>query len=401
MAARRSRGKGGVHWSESRKRWIATAQLGFQPHGKRIVKTATGTTKTEAKARLRALTRDREDGITASARMTVAAAVEDWLEYGLSGRSAKTIATCRFLAQAHIVPELGARTLDRLTAEDVDRWLAKEAAGLSRSTLQRLLSILRRALARQVARDRLRRNVALLCEVPQGTGGRPSKSLTLPQATALLNASAGTDLAAYITVSLLTGTRTEELRALTWADLDLEGMPDAHPPAPPTMQVGRSVRRGGDTKTRRSRRTLRLPERCVDGLTRHRALQEERKARAGDGWQDHDLVFHDPSRDPARRVERARRVPPRRGCSRTRPNRAGPPGTSPQLRVDPVRCRRASGGHRPARRSPQHHGHGGGVPQAAATGPDRGRGGHGPYLPGPRPSFQTRSLVKQLVKHRA
>jgi len=40
---------------------------------------------------------------------------------------------------------------------------------------------------------------------------------------------------AYITVSLLTGTRTEELRALTWADLDLEGMPDADPPGPPTM----------------------------------------------------------------------------------------------------------------------------------------------------------------------
>ena len=53
MAARRSRGEGGVHFSESRQRWIATAQLGFQPDGKRIVKTATGRTKTEAKNKLR------------------------------------------------------------------------------------------------------------------------------------------------------------------------------------------------------------------------------------------------------------------------------------------------------------------------------------------------------------
>ena len=58
MAARRSRGEGGVHFSESRQRWIATAQLGFQPDGKRIVKTATGQTKTEAKNKLKKLIRD-------------------------------------------------------------------------------------------------------------------------------------------------------------------------------------------------------------------------------------------------------------------------------------------------------------------------------------------------------
>ena len=61
----------------------------------------------------------------------------------------------------------------------------------------------------------MRRNVALLCDVPRGRAGRPSKSLTLDQAKALLAAAERTSMYGYIAVSLLTGARTEELRALT------------------------------------------------------------------------------------------------------------------------------------------------------------------------------------------
>jgi hypothetical protein len=50
-----------------------------------------------------------------------------------------------------------------------------------------------------------------------------------------------------IVVSLLTGARTEELRALTWSHTELD-------PEPPSVQLWRSVREGGDTKTRLSRR---------------------------------------------------------------------------------------------------------------------------------------------------
>jgi integrase len=62
----------------------------------------------------------------------------------------------------------------------------------------------------------VKRNVALLCDVPRGTAGRPSKSLTLAQAASLLTAAKRhPTMQAYIVVSLLTGARTEELRALT------------------------------------------------------------------------------------------------------------------------------------------------------------------------------------------
>jgi len=43
----------------------------------------------------------------------------------------------------------------------------------------------------------------------------------------LLNAAEDSDLHAYIVLSLLTGARTEELRALTWSHVDLDGDPPA------------------------------------------------------------------------------------------------------------------------------------------------------------------------------
>jgi integrase len=72
-------------------------------------------------------------------------------------------------------------------------------------------------------------------------------------------------------LSLMTGIRTEEARALTWEHVDLGGDPAADPPVPPNVAVWRSVRAHGDTKTERSKRTLAMPEFVADALREHRA----------------------------------------------------------------------------------------------------------------------------------
>lgn len=292
MATRRSRGEGGVHFSESRQRWIATAHVGFSANGRRMVKRVSGRTKTEAKNRLKEVLRDLDDGQGVQGhKFTVEDALRDWLDHGLNGRDPKTIASNRFLIEHRIIPGLGRRRLRELTADDVDLWLADEAGQVSSATLSKMMSILRRTIQRQMARDRVKRNVALLCQLPSGRPGRPSKSMTLEQAKALLAAAETSELNAYVSLSLLTGARTEELRALTWANVDLVGDPKARPPTPPTVQLWRSVRATADTKTKLSRRTLRLPLRCVEALTAHWASQQEVRQRAGAKWEDNDLVF--------------------------------------------------------------------------------------------------------------
>ena len=293
MASRRSRGDGGLHWDEARQRWIASVTVGYTPAGKRIVRRGSGRTKTEAKNKLKEIVRDHDDGVTTSPShgYTVAQAVTDWLTYGLSGRDVSTVETCRILAEQHVIPALGARKLRDLSAEDVDRWLAEKSRTLSTRTLRDVRSILRRSVARAQARDKVKRNVVLLCSTPAGQVGRPSKALTLGEAESLLAAASGSTIGAYIVLSLLTGARTEELRALTWAHVDLDGDAGVVPPIPAHIMVWRSVRIGGDTKTRKSRRTLALPSRCVDALRDQRIRQGAARRLAGARWTDHGLVF--------------------------------------------------------------------------------------------------------------
>lgn len=294
MTARRSRGDGGLSWDESRQRWIAIVTVGYTPAGKRILRRASGRTKTEARATLRDLVRDHDhdDGVAVGSRAyTVGQAVTDWLDHGLGGRDPKTIETLRILAREHVIPALGSRKLVELSAEEVDTWLAGKARILSTRTVQGIKSILRRAITRAQARDKVKRNVVLLCETPTGRVGRPSKALTFDQAQAVLDAADSSTMGAYVVVSLLTGARTEELRALTWRHVNLTGDLTASPPLLPHMMVWRSVRSGGDTKTRRSRRTLALPRRCVVALRDLHQLQQAQRGAVSRRQDDRDFVF--------------------------------------------------------------------------------------------------------------
>jgi integrase len=292
MTKRRGRGEGGLHWDGRRHRWIATASLGHDGRGKRVTRKASGRTKTEAKKKLKSVLRDLDDGLAiAPTAYTVHHAITDWLTYGLAGRDEATITKCESLCRNHIVPSLGAHRLRDLTAADIDHWLAAKARILSTRTLQGIHSCLNRSINRAMARDKVKRNVAALCSVPQGQQGRPSKSMTLTQAESVLIAAESSRMGAYVVLSLLTGARTEELRALTWDHVDLAGRPAGLLPLPPHMAVWRSVRAGGDTKTRKSRRTIALPRRCVEALERQRIQQDQDRAAAGERWTNLGLVF--------------------------------------------------------------------------------------------------------------
>ena len=273
--ARRNRGDGGLYWDETKQRWIGVVTVGYDGRGKPRRRKVHARTKTEGNERLRELLREVDLGVDLNhVAITVGEVVEAWLKHGLHGRSEGTLAQNRHLAEAHIVSLIGKKRLRDLRAHDVDRMLAARRHQLSTSTLQRVLAILRRAIRWAEARDLVGRNVALLCNAPTGLGGRPSKSMTLGQAQALLRACEDDPLGAYVTLALLLGVRNEELRALTWDHVDLVGEPALEPPTPPSVRVWRSVRAGGDTKTRLSRRTIGLPAQCVHALERHRTAMQ-------------------------------------------------------------------------------------------------------------------------------
>jgi integrase len=89
-------------------------------------------------------------------------------------------------------------------------------------------------------------------------------------------------LEALFVLAITLGLRPGELRALTWDHVDLpHGV----------IHVWCSARRGGDTKTPKSRRSLTRPRRATEALKAHKKRQAEERLAVGDAWQDNNLVF--------------------------------------------------------------------------------------------------------------
>jgi integrase len=190
-----------------------------------------------------------------------------------------------------LMKEIGTKPLKGLTAGDVHAGLEALSDRPSTRYLQIAKASLARAIRHAEAHDRVGRNVAKLADLPTGSVGRPSRSLTLDQSLALLTAARESRLNAYVVLSLTVGIRTEEARELRWDHVDLEGIPDAVRPVPPSVAVWRSVRQGGDTKTAKSRRTLALPQTAIEALKEHHRRQAEDRLAAGAVWQENGLVF--------------------------------------------------------------------------------------------------------------
>jgi integrase len=301
---RRGSGEDGIYLDAARNRYMGAISLGYGPDGKRIRRKVSGKTKQEVRDKLKALHQELTPVVRSSRTYTVRETVEDWLRDGLDGTSERTRALYEGLLEP-VVEMIGARPLRDLSAGDVRSALGKLVTRYSTRSLQITRNSLERAIRHAEADDLVGRNVAALVKSPRGRTGRPSKSFTLEQAKVLLAAAERTRWHAYVALSLLVGIRTEEARALrwdhvvTWVDDSTGWQPvttaefdgarsgdDRH-----ALYVWRSDRYGGDTKTEKSRRTLTLPQRCVEALRQHRELQDRDQLRAGELWQDHGLVF--------------------------------------------------------------------------------------------------------------
>jgi integrase len=289
--ARRGRGEGSVYRDAANGAWVGAISLGWRPDGSRIRRKVTGRTKTEVREKLKKLQAEAEAGLKTSASYTLAKAVDDWAAEALDGLADKTVRShVDLLKQVTIL--IGNIPLRDLTAHDVRGALNKLAEERSTRTMASTHNVLVRAIRHAEANDRVGRNVASFVKPPQGKTGRPSRAMTAAEAAALL-AAANNDprLGAYVILSLTTGIRTEEARALRWDHVDLDGNPAARLPVPPHIAVWRSVRLHGDTKTEKSRRTLALPQNAVTALREQRKRQTEARLAAGALWQDSDLVF--------------------------------------------------------------------------------------------------------------
>jgi integrase len=251
--------------------------------GKRVRVKVSAKTKTEARAKLKTKLDEQRQGVRSSGSYTVRQCVEDWLAHGLDGRSERT----RTLNRDGVEPLLailGSRALRDVTATDVRRALVTIAKTRSTRSVQIAHNALTRAVQRAAAHDLVGRNVAALAERPKGqTVGRPSKAMTRDVATRLMQAAeAEPTIGSYLILSVMTGIRPEECRALRWDHVDLGAG---------IIHVWRSTRAHGDVKTVKSRRTLEIAQQAVEALRRRQTQQDRDRVQARELWHETGLVF--------------------------------------------------------------------------------------------------------------
>ena len=109
---------------------------------------------------------------------------------------------------SHLIELIGTVKLAELKVRDVDFALGTLAERLSTRSVRLARMILIQAIRNAMVNDLVVRNVADLTAVPTEKPGRPSKSLNLDQALAVLDAANGERLWPYVAVSVLGGIRT-------------------------------------------------------------------------------------------------------------------------------------------------------------------------------------------------
>jgi integrase len=275
----------------------------------------------EARQKLTELLSQSDHGIpAASESWTVAEYLTYWLQHIVrEERQPKTYQGYEGVVRLHLIPGLGKKRLDKLTAREVRVFITavreqcqcckhgydaarqerrccalKDGeccqARLSTRMVQSIHAVLRNALECAVREETIPRNVAKLVKVATPKY-KVNRGLTTIQARAALTAATGTRLYALYVLALCLGLRRGELLGLRWEDIDLDGE---------KLEVVQTLQRVGGRlrfvrpKTDDSERTVPLPPFCVEALREHKKRQFAERSAAWPDWEEHGLVF--PSR---------------------------------------------------------------------------------------------------------
>jgi integrase len=271
--------------------WEARVAAGTRPDGSVRRQSFYGRTRKEALEKLQdALSADRRGLPATSDGQTVSRFLTEWLEDVERSLAPKTFRRYREMVQQHLIPELGRIKLSKLSPHDVTMMLRrKQDAGLAPRSVHHLRAVLRRALNVGIRRGELHRNAAALAE-PIKVTDHEVALMPPEEAQAILAAFRDHPVEPIVALALWTGLRQAEILGLRWPDVDVERR---------TITVTGSLQRlTGEwrlvpPKTRRSARTIAMPDPLAPILEARRSRQGMQRERLGTAWSEllPNLVF--------------------------------------------------------------------------------------------------------------
>jgi integrase len=259
-------------------------------------------TKRQAQAECaRLITGLKEGSYVEPSKLTVAQHLKSRLEQWESSKtiSAKTAERYAELIDNQIVPYLGALTIQKLKAIDIESWHNNLSSigrkdgkgGLSNRTISHAHRVLSKALKEASKFDLVGKNVAITQQPPT-----PEEEevviVAQDRIKELLAKLSGRSMYPKAITALFTGARRSELLAMRYRYLDLDRKTwEICESLEQTRKHGIRVKK---PKTKAGRRHISLPDIVVDALREHRRTQLELRLRVGLGKPSaDDFVFAD------------------------------------------------------------------------------------------------------------
>lgn len=251
-------------------------RLRWRVDGKRYTKAFRGSIS-DARKELRRLIKSADDGQhVAPDRITLAAWVDRWVallrrgeEVGRRGLvNARTLERYEELLRLHVIPTLGARPLQRVSATEIDELYAALAKRLSPRTVHHVHTVFGACLGAAVRKGLLVARPTAKAEAPVAGESDAGQVLDQEQLTALMAGFRGSVLYPIVATAAFTGARRNEILALRWSDFD---------PGNSTLTIARTLeetkthgRRFKEPKTRRGSRTIAIDDGLAALLTAER-----------------------------------------------------------------------------------------------------------------------------------
>lgn len=271
-------------------RWYVVLDLGRDQTGKRKRKWHGGyATKREAERVQAKLVHELDIGIYSEpSQVTVADYLHDWLTAKLNLAQTTREGYQRELKR--IIKYLGRVKLKDLAPGTVKAFYRDlTAAGYAPKTVRNTAGVLHKALADAVGDGALHRNPADRLELPQSE--RPeTPTWSAHELAGFLSHVESHRLYAAWAVLCSTGMRRSELLGLRWRSVDFEAGTAAITDTV-VMANSRPKLRLGETKSRGSRRVIALDVATIAVLREHKVRQSTERLRAGEAWEELDLVF--------------------------------------------------------------------------------------------------------------
>lgn len=272
-------------------KWLVKVYVGTDAEGKRKYssKIVNGTYKQAEQERTQLLRSLDTDEFVEPSKLTLREYIDQWLK-GKSDLSART--AIDYDSRLNYVREsLGHLRLDKLSGLTIQGFYAElTTRGLSAVTVRGTHTILKQALEQAVAWRYIVRNPAEHCNLPKISKDE-MQVFTKDQADLFLEAAKQDSLYAMWALFLATGLRTQEMFALKWSDITTRDGRTFVTVNRALKHIGKGKYIEGQPKTRRSRRTISIPQSAAGALTAHRKSQLEAILAAGDKYQRQDYIF--------------------------------------------------------------------------------------------------------------